>query len=45
MGKEEILLLVKQVLEKMENEGEISAREFQLAVLLMLKWLLERAEK
>jgi hypothetical protein len=41
-NKDEVLILIKQVLETLETQGEITEREFQLAVLEALRYLLER---
>lgn len=45
MGKDEILRLLEQVLEQIDIAGVASEREFQLAVLEALKWLLEKAKE
>lgn len=46
MGKDEILVLLEKALQEIETKGKkLSEREFQLAVLLTLKWLLEHSER
>jgi hypothetical protein len=45
INKAEILELLRQVLEQINTTGKASEREFQLAVLEALKWLLEQAKE
>lgn len=44
MEKSELLVLLEQVLKRIEIDGLVPKREFQLSILLTLKYLLERTE-